>query len=71
MDAVDEDKIINELNGVLSNCPFIDIKNHWAEDIIINAYSRGLISGREYNKFYPNEPITRAEAVALIMKIVK
>ena len=48
--------------------PFRDIDNHWAEKVIARAYQMGLLA--KSDKFRPNDPITRAEVVALIDRAI-
>ncbi|MDD7363808.1 MAG: S-layer homology domain-containing protein [Peptoniphilus sp.] len=45
--------------------PFSDIKGHWAEDAINQAYGNGRIQGYPDGMFKPDAPITRAEAVTI------
>ncbi len=47
---------------------FTDIKGHWAEELINEAAEEGIVNGRGDGTFGPDEFITRAEAVALIMR---
>ena len=48
---------------------FTDIKGHWCEKMISQAYSNGLIKGYSDNTFKPDKNITRAEMVAIIMNL--
>ncbi|MBQ8540585.1 MAG: S-layer homology domain-containing protein [Clostridia bacterium] len=57
-----------EKKEVVNVDKFTDIKGHWAEDIINQAAEEGVVNGREDGTFGPDEPITRAEAVAMIMR---
>lgn len=41
----------------------------WAKDAIIGLYNMGAVSGKENNKFYPNDNITREEFVKILMKV--
>lgn len=50
---------------------FSDIEGHWAKDDIIVAQHLGLIFGYEDGTFRPNEKMTRAEVVTLIMQLYK
>jgi hypothetical protein len=50
---------------------FRDIKNHWAESEIIDLSERGIINGTGGNRFEPKRAITRAEAVAMVVKAYK
>ncbi|MWV43097.1 S-layer homology domain-containing protein [Paenibacillus sp. HJL G12] len=53
---------------------FIDIDAHWAEDYIIEMQQLGLIAtnwtgdGEEVDYFRPDDPVTRAESVTLLMR---
>ena len=48
--------------------PFTDIYNNPAKDGIEYLWSNGILSGYSDNTFKPNNPITRAEAVKVILK---
>lgn len=47
---------------------FTDISGHWAEGIIIAAYQKGLVDGMTPSQFAPQNPITRAQFAALILR---
>ena len=51
--------------------PFTDIYNNPAKDGIEYLWSNGILSGYSDNTFKPNNPITRAEAVKVILKAKK
>lgn len=61
-------QIAEEVNKMLNGDKFTDIKGHWAEELINKAADEGIANGRGDGTFGPDEPITRAEAVALIMR---
>lgn len=46
---------------------YLDIKGHWAEADIITLTQAGIVRGYENHMFRPNEIITRAEAVTVIV----
>ena len=46
-----------------------DIENHWAKDSIIKAENKGAVMGDPDGSFRPNEPITRAEFVAVLDRL--
>ena len=48
------------------NIAFTDTVGHWAEGYINVAYILGWIQGYEGGTFKPDQPITRAEAAALV-----
>lgn len=45
--------------------PFTDIKGHWAQSIIDNLYSKGVVKGVSDTEFRPDDIVTRAEFTAL------
>jgi hypothetical protein len=47
---------------------FRDIAGHWAEDAILRLHALGLVSGTGNWRFEPDRSISRAEAVALIVR---
>lgn len=49
---------------------FPDIKNHWAREEINRAAARGWVEGYPDGTFRPDTPITRAEATALINRVL-
>lgn len=49
---------------------FSDVNGHWAEKAINKAASAGWISGYNDGTFRPNNNITRAEAIAIINRIL-
>lgn len=46
------------------------IDSYWANDIIEQAAAAGLLEGRDESRFAPNEPVTRAEAVTMILRLL-
>lgn len=54
-----------------SKCPGVnypsDIKNHWAENFIKSSYDECLLTGYRDGTFHPDQNITRAEAVKLVL----
>lgn len=57
------DKTNNEIS------PFLDIKGHWAEKAINQAYGNNRIKGYPDGEFKADNPITRAEAVTVLNKV--
>lgn len=50
---------------------FIDVPdNHWAKDYISTAAAFGWINGVTDNEFAPDRPITRAEAAAVVNRVL-
>ena len=49
---------------------FSDTQGHWAQDAINTASRRGWVTGFEDGTFRPDQPITRAEAAALINRML-
>ena len=59
----------NSLYAVIRHqAAFPDIGGHWAEDIIANLGSRLVLSGYEDGTFRPDQPITRAEFAAYMVR---
>ncbi len=58
--------------GVTSDCEqltFKDVpKSHWAHDFISKGVSENMIAGKTADRFFPNENITRAEALTIMSK---
>ena len=50
---------------------FSDTIGHWAVNEIENLYSKGIIKGKEGNKFAPEDSITRAEMLALTVRVLE
>ena len=50
---------------------FIDTKGCFAEKEIGELFKMGIVTGRTENQFFPNEPVTRAEAAVLIRRAIK
>ena len=51
--------------------PVTDLTGCWAADEIAKAYGKGWVNGYGDNTFRPNGPITRAEAVTLINRVLR
>ncbi|SFH10264.1 repeat-containing protein [Desulfotomaculum arcticum] len=50
---------------------FADTAEHWAKDTIATASYYGIVSGYDANTFGPNDPITREQMAAMIVKAAK
>ena len=50
---------------------FPDIDKHWAKDYINTAANEGIINGYEDGTFRPSQPITRAEAMAIVNRVLE
>ena len=49
--------------------PFLDIANsYWGKDAIINLYNKGIVAGQGNGYFRPDNTITRAEFVQMVVK---
>lgn len=47
--------------------PFTDIRGHWAEEIILQFYGAGLVSGRGNERFMPDEVISGKEFTKILL----
>lgn len=52
----------------LNNCTFKDIETSWAKDFILDAYMNNYITGFSSESFAPDAPLTRAQAVAVLVR---
>lgn len=50
--------------------PFTDISGHWAEKDIERAAALGWVQGDPSGRFHPDDKITRAEAMAMINRVL-
>jgi len=51
-----------------NDTPFRDLDDFWwAEDAIEDLYNRGVVEGRSYYYYYPEEDVTRAEFLKMIL----
>ena len=55
---------------VVSDSKFTDTEGHWGEAYINMAAEKGLIKGYPDSTFHPDAPITRAEAMAIINRLL-
>lgn len=49
---------------------FLDLENHWAEEIVTNLYQRGLVNGTSETMFSPDVPMTRAEFITVVVRYI-
>jgi len=57
------------LQGGPQMSKFTDLEGHWAKEVVERAHKLGLVAGKTEDKFAPNDNITRAEAVVLLMRL--
>ena len=50
---------------------FSDTVGHWAEEDVNKAHTRSLITGYPDGTFRPDQPITRAEAIAIVNRMLE
>ena len=60
-----------DANGNTAGVPFDDIYEHWAQREINVAYNNGWVLGYEDGTFRPDRDLTRAEAFALINRVLQ
>jgi len=58
-------------NGNTTGVSFLDIYDHWAKKEINIAANNGWILGYEDGTFKPNQRITRAEAMAMVNRVLQ
>ena len=49
--------------------PFVDVKQHWAQEYIKEGYFTGVVQGRDRTHFEPEGLLTRAEMVKIALLI--
>jgi hypothetical protein len=49
---------------------FRDVEGHWAEEYCIDAYKKGLVSGRGNGYFDPDSEITREEIITILVNLM-
>jgi len=62
--------VLSRIYGLtgFGSAQFIDTQGHWASNYIGLAADRGIINGYPNGTFGPNNPLSRAEAVALLAR---
>lgn len=50
---------------------FTDVDGHWARDAILALASAGVATGYDDGTFRPDEKVTRAEAAAMLVRLLK
>lgn len=53
-----------------SKCEYTDIFGHWAEGYIRSVYDLCIVNGYSDGTFKPDQPITRAEAIAILNRVL-
>ena len=53
------------------NITFKDTKGHWAQWIIEAIRAAGIINGQSDGSFAPNEPVTRAQAIVMMNRMLE
>ncbi len=53
-----------------NNINFIDINDHWAKPSIIRSSSLSIMKGMGNNRFYPNDTLTKEQAVILLTRLM-
>ncbi len=49
---------------------FDDISGHWAEEYIKYCYESGIMKGKEYKVFAPEEPVTKEEVIQILINLM-
>lgn len=67
--SIDPKKILGRVNFVAGGAiAFVDVQGHWAQQQIQALAARGIISGFPDGSFKPNDPVTRAQFAAIVLK---
>lgn len=67
---IDPKKIIGQVNFTPggTNTAFADVQGHWAQQYIQALASKAIITGFPDGTFKPNDPVTRAQFAAIVLK---
>jgi hypothetical protein len=57
--------------GAIEGKVYADTANHWAKNSISTAAGHGIVNGYNETTFGPNDPITREQMAAMIVKAAK
>ncbi len=58
-----------DVTSCADDLSFKDVpKNHWAHSYISKGVAENMIKGRSHDRFYPNDHITRTEALTIMSK---
>ena len=63
-DAEEEEDSTNEKS---CDDSFVDTRGHWAEDAICLLFSQNIVDGKDTNYYAPNEYVTKAEFLKMIL----
>ncbi len=63
--AVEEEPLIEPATPTLP-----DLEGHWSKDVVLNMVERGIIKGNDDGTFKPNGELNRAEAAALLYRVL-
>jgi parallel beta-helix repeat protein len=67
--SIDPKKIAGRINFTPGgNVAFTDVQGHWAQQYIQALASQGIIAGFQDGTFKPNDPVTRAQFAAIVLK---
>lgn len=69
-DEKPENPDVND-NPVTEDVTFPDIENHWAKDYIEEAKAKNIITGDDKGNFNPENSVTRAELITMLMRAVE
>ncbi|WP_188208244.1 S-layer homology domain-containing protein [Alkalibacillus aidingensis] len=69
-EEVSKSELVEAQSNLPLNLPFTDVQNHWAHDDILYANQKGWFQGKTATSFGPNQRITRAEAAAVLVRVL-
>lgn len=71
-DTIIKEEVLDEKQEEKPEHIFNDVdENHWAKEPIDILYEKGIVSGREENKFFPELNVTREEFVKLVCEALE
>ncbi|MBX6376931.1 MAG: S-layer homology domain-containing protein, partial [Clostridia bacterium] len=55
-------------SGTPAQAAFSDTRGHWAERVIDRVAAKGMLKGYETGRFEPDQPVSRVEVVATLVR---
>lgn len=66
----DEQQLALEDSSYVCDDPFTDTRDEWYEEIVCRMYNAEVVEGESATKFVPEDDVTRAEAIKMIVGLL-
>lgn len=67
----DGENALYDMNDQTSHIIFTDTVNHWVHEDAMNAQQQGIMNGYADHTFRPNQPLTRVQAVSILVRVLQ